>query len=903
MEQLKDKVVVPVIDHKGNRLRVNVVTEGGKIIPNGASLSRAIWNCPWRAFFPDLPFVIVDWTSAVEEMKKKSTETGTPYEELMANLVMEPIEYDGKLWYAGWYWGSAVKNFQTIGVTEDILLEIGFVSFTEDGQRASRAYFCNGMYGGLQSDTMRVLVVPDKYVWHDKYRVGDGCSYFAIEDFKKGKRLGMAATEFSDPEQTMYVWQRFNWSKISATATRLIKAKFANLKLEWLPMFIDGVISDFKRSLILADGMMAKHPYMTGSIPDSIGDMLYRLGTTVPLRTMTRVALPTLMEHTYVFSKKDKVDGLWMIYCCPTDSWKSIFVGETEYSELYDQESARFAEQQAVQHTTTSENGVHIKGVYALIPKEELDGYDAIICAEDIKTFPGEGVGALRKRAKTEPFELVLPRTVVSFTAWYGPGQCFGAPAKEWKATGKDYDGDFGFVSKIKPEDRAIWDDAASFVVHEASNFKLTKTFTPLSDFSRAQMIVQSLQNVIGFATKVQAMPFAKQESERDVFVETLNRESIDDMDQKLSNYVKVGTDLYKVFIPNIITMLDSLRRLQKLLLDVTGRQLAYLNWPKSSLAFKKVIPDFESVMDKKWLAFLKEQDRQVRKSGKKVESMYRVHIQPEAEHSTISEIYRVARPLILEQFKGQVDGSGRLKEGACPDFLKVIESLPLSAFINWAPSVDPDSLTKAKKLYREYCIEMSAVDKSSQENWAAWKESWQTRAMKWASDSFVSIDLAVYACWRVTHESGNENSSGSFVFVSFPEGAYQIVMDKPGRFAGGTQDKIMLTGLQYNFSIPSRDLIDVEPFIGEVKHVMDRGKLRVVLCSVEPLPKQNHTHKIENLVGFCDAIDARAAEFFGFIVPAPGTYNVIVKKWSRDHEKNLRSDDVNTWQAGLTKI
>jgi hypothetical protein len=859
--------VVPVINHKGQQIAVQ---KSGVPADEAVPVRRRLWNCPWAYFFKDKPFVIVDWTDAIKECKTKAAANKKGinglkgdllYRKLLTEMIARPIDFEGHKFYGCYYWGSAIKNSQSYGVTEDVLVNMGFIKHAEDAQRIGRSHFVNGMYGGAVYKKPKVLVLPPHSVWKG-YRIEDGAGLASKSKMLHIKREGMNETIYAEPMQSMYAWQRFPWRDIAEPAMELIVENLERIKNIGLdPSYILAQVSDYKKSLVQADAQMLKHPYLTASIGPSTKRAVIELATTVPLPAKMGYAVPTLCENDFCWPEGDET-ALSILFTFPQDDWASIrAISRHEHRDKeWAAESKRLLEQQAIQYTLTGLKWT-VKGVFQLVPDDVMSGYDFIVCSKDIKVYPD--LGNLRDEAEAKGKVDIRPgETVLAITQWIGPGQCVGCPHDIWEAMGRDYDGDLVQRNEVPAKARAIW-KAAKDWRGLTSTYKIPKTKSELE--LRPHMIVNSLLNIIGFATKVMANTFAVEPEERMLIAEELNYKSVGQMDFYLNSWIKIGTDLYKVMV-DTAKVEQSLHEAQQMELRVIRKSAPWTSWRNNDWAFEREVPDFEDNLpdDQVQRAM---NDKEYRRSPQ-----WTMHIQSRVRRCTIARIFEFVRPWIVAQYEAKMV-NGIILDGAQPDFMDNLKPMALSDFIDWAPTVPPDMMDKAYKWHERYCHLASQINWSSLVAAEAFKETWMVECAEWAKQ-FPSEKMAAYAYWRADHHARGSALGASGVFVGFPELALEIVKDKPGTAILGSQMRTIVIGLsrQFNYSPDT-----LGPILVDVKMLDIDGMTRKALVAHEHIDGMVN-NEFPNLVG----IVARLEKSHGddVVSPPTGTYVANFVRW-----------------------
>lgn len=892
---LNKSMTVPVIDSHGKQLFTSAIRDTVLV---SLPVMREFWNTPWGEFFPDEPIVIIDWKSGLEEIdakirkgvyKNDKAYAGIKGKQLKKKLQSEmfekPILFDGKLFYGCFAWGSAVKNGQTIGMTHDFFVEIGLMHEAEDGPRISRAYLPNGMYGGSRLANPKILFLKPGEVWNG-YRVDDGCGFGAQEDSENIKREGTSEIEYNPSAQSMYVWQRFPWKEIGPTAKKLIKGMLDNMDSIGLQIEeFEGELSKYKQALIEAEPLMKFHPYVAGSIRKSAKSIIIKIGTTVPLDTRTFYAVPTLCMNDFVFPEGVESNfGIVQTYPADDSSSTRAIIANEFGDKEWKAESKRLTNQQAVQYTLSGRLWT-AKGSLQLIPKKLMGGYDFILCREDIKLHP-----ELKKIRSSEIKELRMGDTVFSITQWVGPGQCAGVPNWDdggeskkgiWKSMGRDTDGDIVAYMLIDDESFPIWQSARKWR-GLTSTYKIPKTHSSL--VYRIEMIINSILNMVGFATNNQALTYAGPFEIRPNLAKNMNFKNERGMDVGFNADIKDGTDCHKSRVDSDAIWARMAQRQNKLL-EYFVKGAPWVGWVANDM-IPTMLPDFEDSLPDH-IVLRASADAEFRRSPE-----WRMHIQRQCNGSTIAEIWRYVRPWIVDQYKASIR-AGIIPQDALPQFIeKGLKTMLLADFVDWVPPIDNRDMDKGFQQYQRFCVLASQVNMSSDFALESFKQSWTVDCKEWAEDNGWTMEYACWVMWRCAHHSRSSRAGAASVFIPFPEQCLKVVREKPGTMKMGSQIRTIVVGLNYNFDhIP-----DVLPAEGTVRVIVKMGfcdnQNRKMVVSVEHIDGQRQSDGMpENLLGMVSEIRKdRANE--GFMSPPLGEY---LAKFFRISDK--------TWSCMLSKM
>lgn len=864
---LNKSMVVPVIDCHGKQLTTSAIRNSQLVT---LPVEREFWNSPWMEFFADEPVVIIDWKTGLEDIAEfvRKNSQGVDgikgkalIKKLRAELFARPIVFNGHSFYGCYAWGSAVKSGQTIGMTHDFLVEIGLMHEAEDGPRISRMLLPNGMYGGSKLANPKILFLPPGAMYKG-YRVDDGCGLMAEEDALSVKREGTTEIEYNPTAQSMYVWQRFPWDKIGPTAMLLIKERLVNLDALGLEMeYFEDALSKYKQALIDADELMRFHPYVAGSVKKSAKPIIIQLGSTVPLPTKTFYAVPGACENDFALPEGMEQDfGIVQTYPADDSSSTRAIIKNEFGDPQWKSESKRLVDQQAIQYTLSGRLWT-AKGSMQLIPKKLMGGYDFILCKEDIKLHP-----SLKQIRSSEISELAMGETVFAITQWIGPGQCMAVPNGNngdgiWKSMGRDTDGDIGAYMGINARSMPIW-LAAKEWRGLTSTYKIPKTHSPLR--YRIEMIMNSILNMVGFATNNQALTYACAPRIRPARAASMHFKNERGMDVAFNADIKDGTDCHKSRVDSDAIQTRMAQRQNKLL-EYFRKGAPWTNWMNNDM-IPSMLPDFEENLPVE-IRMRAASDAEFRRSPE-----WRMNIQKECDGSTIAEIWRYVRPWLEEQYKAYMR-AGIIPADAIPQFLdKGIKTMLLSDFVDWAPPIDNRDMDAGFQQYQRFCVLASQVSMENDFALSSFKESWIVDCARWAANMGWSLEYAAWVLWRCAHHSRSSRAGAASVFIGFPEQCLKIVKDKPGTMTG-SQLRTIVVGLNYNFDyIP--DMVPAEGTIRvEVKMGFYEKQARKMVVSCEPLEGQIHQEGMhDNMMGMISEIRKdRASE--GFTSPPVGMY------------------------------
>lgn len=866
MEQL----VVPVVDAlTGLQVSLPRPNSNGK-----RTKKQRVYKVSPIRLWPDVKAIILDWTKLAESIERdirddiadaKANGTTPPNfnlerEARLLEAVQKPVEYNGVEYYGCWGWGSAVKRLQTIGLNIDVGAESGMVEIAEDASRYLRAFLPSSLYGGGHLERVRVLVLPDRTTWKG-YHLADGFALIKRSIFNALRDPDAVPIRLGRGRQSYLGWQRFDWDKIKKEALRLIRENLEKIGTpNWVLTKLDAEAGGYKRRLVEADEDMWHHPYLKLHGNVSVKRLMQELGTTVPLPTFVRIAVPTKL-NTVVWGGDEK------LICSrhPMDSWQSQMALTVDKSGDFEQELELISNMELVQTTETSLT-THAKGVRAIVDDEVMGEYDLVMTEEDFKMLKGKSIRSFRNgRQKV----MDIDNMVIAFTQWYEPGCAFGIDPETWKSQGGDFDGDMGFLSPCS-DYPSIWDTAREWRGRDKT-WKIDKTRSPLT--KRPEMLVAVFGNSVGFATNVVSTTFvtgpnndSRQAVADSLFAAgVLRAPSVKSLDLWCNKIIKVMTDGFKSLV-NMLAETATLRKAQQAVATDFGGTASCALWSQeSSPAFTSIVPLFHHQLPEETLRWMAE-DKDNRRQPE-----IRLHIAPAQYEATWAKIYEVVQPWILDQYQ-------RVPNGFKLSFLEALDVYPGSKYIGWAPHVPDRLLNRGLEMVREFAGLSRMVDWSSSEDTTAFKETWQAMCDTWAA-LFASREEAVYTMWRAAHHATIGGSGAASVFMGFPEEALSIVANKPGLVEQKHDGVVaLLVGVDYNF-VGGRAPDTMGPVQVQVYEIPWRSGLRMAVMLDEPLPgmKESQGKFPPGMIGMC-ALELREGGRF-YTQPEPGSYIARFKR------------------------
>lgn len=726
------KLVVPVIDRTG---------QSCGFTRDGNPIGRTILNSAMSFLYPDEEVVFINWLWNQEQDYKLSE----------AELD-EGVHYKGKLYWGKWGWGSSVKHGVTIGMRHDILKDSGLGKKSEHGQRVGRWLLPNAQYGAVTGN-LKVLYVPKGQLFNG-LPIEDGNAYMTqalAAVLEKSRELSGGAKRLAAPNEandSHGFTQRVRWTpEVEAETLPYLKEALDNMDAarhgDMLPVHQTASLAD-RYALCEIDKDMVKHPFVANSLRRSAKAQAVQLATSIPTKSHVYVAVPTTLSQASAWGKH-------ILTRYPIDSWagmKALDLDAQGAAEPVDEEIERISKMGVAQYTLASHT-IFDKGMAGIVEDSLLDGYDMVICAENIK------MGGMRRLAKgNQRFEIELDGVYLGLVMRYEIGKAFGVNTAMWEIMGGDFDGDNVIVTDCESRP-ALWWEVSQNPYQESHKLEKTSHWWAEGD-KRPEMIVRSTLNLVGFVTNVMAHSFAMRD--RATLLSAIGMPSEEITDIKLSKLIKIGTDLYKVLGIDVKEVWKEAAQLQSALIKALGRGVPWVSWANSDEAFVHSIPEI-------W-------DGPAPKDRKN--KQYVISL-PSAFDGTVATIAK----LMLPQLQG---------------FLKArIEAKPLVAYRRWAPNPGKELEDSIKPLTTKFSFRVVTVNFSDEEDVLAFKAWWNGEVNTWMAEHHIDRTQAAYAMWWSTHSSQSANASAAAVFYAFPDEVELIVRNKPGRIKASAVRTIAL--------------------------------------------------------------------------------------------------------------
>ena len=758
-EKLDNELTVPIIDQNG-------VTVGDPL---------NLRNVPIVELYPNEPVCVIDWIVADSQRPDEDE-------------IRVPVPYNGQMLFGLYAWGSAVKRGQTIGLVRDVLVQDGPLTEVERAIKAGRMLLGQGIYGGLKGTfTIDVLAEGVKV----------GSNWTADGQGMIRRSVALAGYNGADKirlgrgKQSYQMWQRLPWSaELQAELKPIIDETLHDLAIshKWLRDHKDATWDEKKALTDLDPERMILHPYIAGAISRASGEDMFRVATTVDIPTSVRIAVAT---HAV---KRAAVVGRHTLVRYPVDANGSIQAVEG-YAE---KEAARIAELEVIQHCLASKKAM-ANGTLIVVDDDEMpEGVDIVLCVDDIKM----GSKAHGRREV---------EGVLAFNQWFDAGSAMGVNP-EWarERMGLDYDGDLVF-------DYAMTEFPKTYAAVEAlppqETPKLMKSHHRIkTNDRRAVMAVNSMCNIVGFATNMMSSTFAV--ADRIGLAKEMGYRSLEELDYHLNRLIKIGTDGFKTMEWDREKTQKQLVFLQKAIRLALSRSAPWTRWKRSEWAFRRGVPEFYA---------------EDNKPGDKITAMNWV---PSFFDGTVAQICRLTLPS-LKAILGVP-----------------IEQKPLSAYRNWALPVDEFNLAVAHEMQMRYNGRAKRTNWQDPNEVKKFRMWWQDELRNW-TETMELTNLEASALWREAHSAKSDEASGASVFIGFPEECRWIIREKPGKNKPDTETLVL--GLQYVFDQePEHLTCEVE--VREFEQVKNGKRLiRKVVCGNVPGKKDAREPYPADLIGMVE--------------------------------------------------
>jgi hypothetical protein len=539
MNQLKNSVVVPVIDRFGYEIE-----------------QQDLRNTPFTELYPNEQIVLIQWTAQNDNSRPSIEELSTP------------VEFNGRKFYGSYAWGSAVKRGITIGLAHDFPQTDGPVKLVEDGQRVGRWLISQGTFGGFTAQSLEIgIEKPGTLIAAGP--IEDGFGY--IRRSLVEKYAGKERIELGTSRDNWSFWQRIPWDQVAEELAPMIEEACIDASDPQKMLWQSPHSFDQKKELYDLDKSMIEHPFVAAALNRSSQDYFSRMATSVNLHGEYKTAVPTTAENVCWPGHAGKVT----IDRSPIDSNGSLQAIELVQNAA---EEERISKLEVIQ-VSISTKDFSTKGCLGIVEDELLE-YDIVICSEDIKMAPD--LKTARNAASA-----TLENVVVPFLQIWDSKSLVGVSAFWAKnLMGLDHDGDGVRLVDCASLPR-LWQAIRDLPAGETP--KLKKSKRPLKDGDyRADMIFKSMVNLVGFATNVAGATFVV--SDRDWLAKELGMKSEQALDNRLNYFIKVGTDGFKTDVDQA-AVAKEVAVMQNNIVRLFGRTAPWTGWNDDGWAFKRGLP------------------------------------------------------------------------------------------------------------------------------------------------------------------------------------------------------------------------------------------------------------------------------------------------------------------------
>jgi hypothetical protein len=604
--------------------------------------------------------------------------------------------------------------------------------------------------------------------------VTDGFGYIN-KDFAANVYNGRKKIQLGRTKGTYTMWQRVNMDE---AAWKEMEPHFRN-RLENVAdlksiLYDHHAAFDERIRLYELDEAMLTHPYVALSIARSQAEYFARVATTMPIKQLTRVAVPTLV-------KKVAAARLIEIDRNPIDSPSSIQVAvpSDEEQDVLMPEIARIAELEVYQHSISSHD-ISIKGC---LGKQEDLPYDIVLGMDDIKMT----------NLDIAPGDVIEIDAIIVFTQAFDKGSAMGVNEQWAKDTlGLDHDGDLvNWTDLIKlPElARCIRSNM------QIATKKLTKVKHERTQDNVVQSIIKQMANIIGWATNATTDFHMVDLDQQHHIANFLGYKSLESCEIAQNFLVKCGTDIFKTDVDlrsverQIAAFYKGLESIMFSLPEVNYPFVGapYKSWPNNYFVNKMPMVIDRIVVD------------QHDKTRYLVDGDFEELSQTDLDNAiypfmtgTIPEICRRTLPTLQHVFD------------------EPIATTPLISFRDWAKYVSPEVLRSARAVHTWYNGRAVRLSWHDPRRINTFKTQFHEYLLEWMEEYDLDRETAAAALWRVAHSARDNKShygkQAASVFIGFPGECREIVENKPGV----DLKHVLITGI--NYQVPG-----LENWSGEV--------------------------------------------------------------------------------------
>jgi len=738
-----------------NTVKVDVIDQEGNFVEE-----REFHNVGAAVLCPKEKFVLIDWMAA--DGKKPTIEE-----------LETPIEYKGTLYHGAYMWGSSVKRGITLGAEND-LVKLWEHDFNEDAMRFMRLLFGEGIFGGIEATEdkpLRVLIVKPGTMVNGRHPVEDGFGYIRRSVAMAGANEDMKRIVLDGSRDSAQFTQRLPaW--VFETALPSIKANIAALSEPGSRGMSTITQLHEKQQWVQLEPDMVKHPYVANALDNASADSFARGAMALPVNARSRVAIPSIVKK--IASAVDLV-----AFRYPIDAWNSIAAVKADGSP---EELKRIFEMEVSQFTLANQ-GFYASGCLGVLDDVLMpDGIDIIICADNIKLRKGNP--SRRKKTGTMDFEGVL-----MFHQWFDKGSAIGIGYKWYSSVqGGDFDGDLETIFTADDVGQDLFDVLFQAILEfpTQGSPKMFKSKIRLSEGGRAKFAFNSMVNLVGFASNLQASTFSV--TDRKGLAEGIGFASVGEMDDYFRRVMALAVDGYKsskVYIERkgekvLVTIPQTeknLGRIQTKIVGFLGGLAPWNGWNGDGYWFKHQVPwVIEKTLGKgKYKVAGKKKSVWLSKDERKGS------VRP--THDTlIAKIARYALPALANCLG------------------TTVSVRPLSYFKAWAPEVTEEEEALAAEYVDWHNYHAPRVSWSDGDDVRSFKNRCQIRFNNFCkAHPEMEREIALAAIWHKAHSSQSKFNRAGAPFLADPDLAAEFVTDKPGMKSG--EFSATLVGLHYQMA------------------------------------------------------------------------------------------------------
>lgn len=789
IENIKNKIEVPVIDRHGNVIEM-----------------REMRNILFPQLHPGLDVAIVDWKHGAG--RNWHPDAATIEAPINDTRLPEQQMQPGLPWHAGWAWGSSVKGGKTIALKTDIVTEDGFAFKGEDALRYGRAKLAMGNWGLARWKKCVVMAVPEGTKF-GQHIVADGVGLICSDDAEQIRLNdgGHLKIQMRPDGQSSQVSQRISFAKYPQAREEVFAAKREQMQALLDPnaktglyrrSILRGEEGMYRRDLARINDEMLRHPYVNFAWSANARTRLRRLATALPLESRMFVMVPADVRY-------DTINYPHILGRFPIETYGQIGASDGKLNKAEKAEAERVAGMEVCQVSLWMENKFFSKGNLQMVDRSVLPaGVDIIVCAKDIKMVKGGDSKKLGKiHKKGAGFTGTLWLTMVQMWA---KGQAIGVNVEVGvKKFNCDFDGDLAQVSDTSEtpgihaavKDLPVWSQA-----------KLNKTTNPMS--SRSKLAANAMWDVVGPATNMMSATFAW--AERDIMAVMLGKKGEEELEHDCGRRIKEGTDGWKGDYDMEHTSRDvaiTNKRIEGLL----GGVYPPNRWKNNPVLFSHKVPLVEGYAphDAIWAAMTDEQRKEMDDAGGWLRK---------GLNGTVPEIARFVLPDLMNLI--EVGSEVNL----------------LSFYLDWAPDVaSPKTREVVDTVIQHYGSTVQRVNFSDMAEAAAFKHNFIEYCDAAVKIAGCTREQFAWALWRQAHSSREATSRGGAIFMGMPEESKKIAADMPGKkLAAAKAAPVKMMGFDIVMADPNTPRKGVAVAVRVINY---KGVNRSAVVALRPLPGQ----------------------------------------------------------------